>query len=857
MASRRPLDQHLWRLRGFLGEEWRWARAHEADPPSLDHWIEASVPGSIHDDLWRAGDIADPYIARNSLLCEWVPERTWVYATRFREPPRAGQECRLRFEGIDFEADIFLNGELLGHHLGMFSAAEYEVAGLLRAEPANALAVVIAPAPREEPQVGRTERVRTAKSRMGYGWDFCPRLVNLGIWDGVSMEWSGPHRIVDVSVRTTIERDSGAADLEVSVELAAGGGEALAVEASLSVDGSEVAVATVGLPADSIPGEVRTALLQLGLERPRLWWPNGSGEAVLHDLAVRLLDRAGRELDHHNQPLGIRSATLVPNEGAAPDARPYTLEINGRRSYLRGWNWVPLDALYGPRRTAKLQHLLGLARAANVNLLRVWGGGLIERTDFYEACDRLGIMVWQEFPLSSSGFADWPSDEPAYLAHLAAEAQAAVRRRRRHPSLVLWCGGNELADIRGKPLDESAPAIGLLREVVERLDPGRAWLPTSPSGPEFAYDLATIARDPDGLHDVHGPWEHQGLEEQYTLANRGTSLLHSEFGAEGMASPEVIAATVPEAERWPAGRETPVYAHRGAWWNNEPFVQRAFGGSLDDVPSLARASRLLQAEALGYSVAADRRRAWRNSGSIPWQFDEPYPMAWSTSAVDYYGRPKPAYHAVAQAYRPVTISASFARQAWAGFRAFAADVWLSNLGAERVEGSAEWRILLADGAEALRGRASARALDPDTTAAVASVSWPLAGAPGVFFLDLRLLEATGTVLAEARYLFSSTSDLAPVRSLPRVSLTATSRAAADDRWELTVRNAGRQAAVALALTDGRPLAAAGFVRVETHGSHLMPGEKRRVAIFWTDVAREDRRLTLDAWNADPVSLREP
>ncbi len=129
------------------------------------------MPGSVQDDLWRAGSIADPYVARNSLLSQWVSERTWVYAIRFQEPPRPAQGCRLRFEGIDFEADVYLNGEFLGHHRGMFGPAEFQVGHLLRAEPANALAVIIHPAPREESQVGRTDRVRTAKSRLGYGWE--------------------------------------------------------------------------------------------------------------------------------------------------------------------------------------------------------------------------------------------------------------------------------------------------------------------------------------------------------------------------------------------------------------------------------------------------------------------------------------------------------------------------------------------------------------------------------------------------------------------------------------------------------------------------------------------------------------
>jgi beta-mannosidase len=844
MIDGRPLHEAEWRLRGALGDAWRWFRAHEEDPPPLDEgWIPATVPGSVLHDLWQAGAVADPYVGRQSLLAEWVPERTWVYAVRFDEPPRPGRRAWLRFAGLDFEADVFLNGRHLGRHRGMFSEAVFEVGDLLREEPPNALAVVVAPAPAEESQVGRTDRVRTAKARMPYGWDFCPRLVHQGIWDDVTLEWTGATSIADLRVSTDLEGDGAM----VRVDVRAHDGAARA-DAALTWQGARVGRGTAVLDRDGV------ARLELSVPDPRLWWPAGEGEPALHGLQVTLHDADGAVSDRRRMRVGIRSISLVGNEGAPPDALGYTLRVNGRRVWMRGWNWVPMDALYGLRRPARLAHLVDLARRADVNLLRVWGGGLIEREDFYDACDAAGILVWQEFPLSSSGFDNAPSDDPAYLDHLRGEAEAAIRHRRHHPSLALWCGGNELTDAETRPLDERTAAIALLRDAVERLDPGRAWLPTSPSGPTFHHSLESVERDQDALHDVHGPWEHQGLEAQYELANAGTALLHSEFGAEGMASVPVLERTIPEAERWPAHRGNPVYAHRGAWWDNEPLVQGCFGGRLQDVASLSRASRFLQAEALGYAIEADRRRAWRCSGTIPWQFDEPYPEAWCTTAVDHAGRPKPAYHAVARAYRSVALSARFDRQAWGGHEAFEATVWLSNLSPDHVRGTLSSRIVLIDGSVAFGGDPAAVAIAPATTAEVASVRWAIDGRDAVFLLDLAVRDAAGRLAAERRYLFSTAHDLQPMLELSPASLEATV-AVDQDRWQVSVASRGGTAAIGVSLADGRPIDAPGYAVIGDDGFHVLPGERRTVEVVWRDVPDPERALRVDGWNVPGRAVR--
>lgn len=301
-------------------------------------------------------------------------------------------------------------------------------------------------------------------------------------------------------------------------------------------------------------------------------------------------------------------------------------------------------------------------------MFRVWGGGLIEKDSFYEMCARAGILVWQEFSLSSSGIDNKPSMAEDYRKLLKEQAEVIVRLKRNHTALAVWCGGNELQRDDGIPVDENDPLIKAIGDVVRRWDSKRKWLPTSPSGGVFLNSFENLEKCPDQLYDVHGPWEHQGLERHYELYNKGTCLMHSEFGVEGMTSARALYRNVAPQHLLPASKDNPVYFHRGAWWNNEPLVQKTFGGSLTDVEQIRRASQYMQYEGLKYAMECNRRRAFHCSGMFPWQFNEPYPNLFCTSALDYYGNPKPVYYGVRRTYAPWVVNAAFDSASFAGKR---------------------------------------------------------------------------------------------------------------------------------------------------------------------------------------------
>jgi beta-mannosidase len=813
-----------------------------------DGWIDAHVPGSVQHDLWRAGMVDDPYVGRNSLAVEWVATRTWVYHRTFEgESAWAGRRLRLRFEGVDYAARFTLNGVDLGVHESMSTPALFDVTGLLRDDAPNDLSVVFAPAPDEQDQMGRTSLVRSRKTRMGYWWDFCPRMVNVGLWDAVSLEVDGPVRIEDVWVRPAL--DAGRDRAHVSVALIVSALEQQRARVDLTIrdpDGLPVASASIG--ADLPIGEHAIEMSAI-IENPHLWWPNGYGDQPLYHATVTVasVDHPLEDPGQRSVTFGLRTVEVTANATDDPTAPPYTFIVNGRRVYINGWNWVPLDALYGVEQPDKLDAALELARRAHVNLLRVNGVGVIERADFYERCDRMGLMVWQEFLVTSSEQDRKPSEDPAYLADVVAEARRIVPRRRNHPSLVIWCAGNELEGGDKLPLDDSEPLIGALRLVAAELDPDRHWLPTSPLGRKPFNGLSSIRRDPDGLHDVHGPWLYEGLEEQYTLFNEGPSLLHSEFAVEGLTNIETLRDVFPPDELHLDRLHSPAWRHLSAWWVR-PELWREWLGVSADLESLVEATQMLQAEGVRYAIESNRRRIPRNSGSLPWQFNEPYPMAAGTSAIDYYARPKALYFAVEEGYRPVSVSARYDTVAWGGRTAFEADLWVvSALPVPVADALLEARLIDATGSVHRRVTAVAD-VQPSRPVTMATISHPLESLEhDVFFLDLRLSSADGSVLAHHRRCFSRQDSLAPLAAVETTELVIEVERG-DDVWRAHLRNEGEHAAMFVRTADARPVRAAGNAFISASHLCLLPGEATEVEIEWRGVPAESRAVSMGGWN---------
>jgi beta-mannosidase len=826
-----PLEG-TWQLRESIGETWRWYVA--APPPEALNsvapdsgapgWSTVQVPGGVVDALARSGTVPDPRRGWGSRAVEWTGSRSWVLRRLVElDESWAEGDAVLEFDGIDPGGRVFWDGTELGRVDGLYRPLRLP----LHISPGtHVLAVVIDRVPPGVPQVGRTDAVRRHAPRLGYGWDFCPPFPHQGIWRPVRLRHGARLASLEVASAATADLARGTVTVRVRAEAASG----LEVTTRLDLGDGRQLVATGPVDAHG------AVTLAIEVPHPPLWWPTGLGGQPLAELRVRI--------GNHEEVrrIGFRHLAWERTPGSPADALPYGLRVNGVPVPLTGVNWAPADAQFGEVTRERLAHLLDLARASGVRLLRVWGGGLVETPEFFEACDERGLLVWQEFSQSSSGIQSAPTEDSDVVAAFAADARLLVPARRHHPSLVLWGGGNELQGEQG-PLDtDDSAVLRALVAVVRELDPERGWLPTSPSGPEFHHRIAGSARDPSAQHDVHGPWEYQGTEAQHTLAAAGAALAHTEFGVEGMANRRLFEHLVPRETREPAGRTNPLMRHLGEWWNNAAQVGQLFGEgmALDEV---RRASQWLQASGLAIALEADRRRWPRTSMVLPWQLAESYPNAWGTALVGFDGEPKPALGVLARAFADERVTLVTDRTAWGGHSTVTASAWLwSRIGRSR-GGRLELSVLDLTGRELA---ATSVALDAvENPGARAELTAPTPDGP--FLWRARWLAADGATVDDETVLQAGDADLAGLRHLPRTALAAV---ATESGWR--VRNTGPVAAVAWGPRDVRTPDDTRRIAALADPRPLLPREERHLPLV--SGHPQDGDLVLDAWNADPVPL---
>lgn len=633
----------FWPWTPFLGKSMETGFSLSGVTP----FIPANVPGSVYDDLLRANLIKDPEIGLNSLECEWVANRWWVYKCHF-PTPRAenNQRSILVFEGIDYEATIFLNGKQMAEHKGMYTECRIDVTEDLQKSDDNLLIVVIKSAPDEMSQVGKTSLTYTQKARFNYKWDFCTRIVNLGLYAPVYIQQKGVAEITNPALRVV--------DLEGNVKFKTGitALEDSTAEIKITITAPDGKVAASLNKSLSLAKGENDFSADFKIENPELWWPNGYGAQPLYKVKAEVLDAKGS--DEYTCNLGIRTITYEQCDNAREDSLPYLIRVNGKRIYIKGANMTPLEMLYGCVTTADYETLVALAKKGNMNLLRIWGGGLIETEEFYNICDREGILLWQEFIQSSSGIDNLPSKIPEFLELLEKTVYSAVYGRRNHPSLAIWGGGNELMSEPNLPSTYEDENLAMIKKITDQLDPDRLFLPTSASGPIEYMDV----NRPGENHDVHGPWEYVGAVNHYYVYNRSDSQLHSEFGCNGMSDEKTIRHICGPEHIGVLDNDDFVWRHHGEWWNALPRDTEVVG-TPKDITEMVKIDQFIQGEAIRYAVEANNRRAFKNCGSIIWAINEPWPNVANCSLVDHYYNPKLAYKMVGEAFSPLHASLKY------------------------------------------------------------------------------------------------------------------------------------------------------------------------------------------------------
>jgi beta-mannosidase len=657
-----------WKLRDFTPGQGLAAGAHLPDHDDTN-WHPASVPGDVHTALVEIGRLAPPFYNMNVETCQWVERQEWWVRTTFEAPSGeddAGARYLLTFDGLDTLATVYLNGAEIGYHQNMFIAAVFDVTEHLRVGEDNTLAVRFEPVvasigEREiEGQWGRDpERAWVRKAQCNFGWDWAPRLVSVGIWQGVTLRRYVGARLGGVLFKTTaISPEAAEAAVVVETERWA---DVPDLEAQITLSRGEQRL------ADRVPLINGRAEAAFTIPDPALWWTHDLGEPALYELEVAL-QASGKTLDTHCEQVGIR--TIEVDQSPDPDepgTRFFTFVLNGVKLFAKGANWIPADSFVAQVDEARYRDLLELAVEANVNMLRVWGGGIYEKDVFYRLCDELGILIWQDFMFAC---ALYPDDAP-FMAEVEREAEAVVRRLHNRPCLALWCGNNEndwIDDMfnwqrPGRDFPGKRIYHELLPAIVERLDGTRLYWPSSPYGGNDPNDERE--GDRHNWQVWHGAVYPRrfGEEPKRDLSPEGISYRHyaedparfiSEFGMHAAPVLETLRRNVPATALRLDSPEL-LYRNKDEPKGKGALLMLAHTGLPSSLQEYLDFSMICQAEGLKFGIEHYRRRKFHCSGTLFWQWNDCWP-GFSWSVLDYYLFPKAGYFYVKRAYAPVLAS---------------------------------------------------------------------------------------------------------------------------------------------------------------------------------------------------------
>lgn len=659
----------------LLNDQWRLQCFDENSIPdreiiaatlSTTDWLDVEVPGDVHSTLLKYGKIEDPFYSTNVEKCRWVEDKVWWYKKEFvfNEDIKENQVVELKFDGLDTFATIYLNGAEIGKHENMFTPASFVITSkLLRGTNYIAIKLDSTISVTDKKDYDKMwysynhNRVWARKSQMNFRWDWGPRIITAGIWKDVTLEVYNTAKLDNVFVRTlNIERNF--AELLIQVEAVE-----FKVDATLEAEISliykdEKILKTIFL----IDGK---ASLKLKVANPKLWWSHDLGDPNLYELSVNLKNREA-VIDTYTTKVGIRTIEVMQTD--SKDHNKFTFVLNGVQTFSKGSNWIPAHNFIGAIKDETYIKWIAMAKEGNMNMLRVWGGGIYEKDIFYEECDKQGLLVWQDFMFTCSSYPDF---DDTFMSNVKAEIIHVVKRLRNFPCLAIWCGNNEIQWIHSqKELELTDPRLyglkiyeELMPEILSSLDPSRLYWPSSPFG----------GSDPnsDDIGDKHN-WQVWAGQIYPQIKGEGVKVdntpygisfkrfatdmtkFSSEFGMHASPVIETLKSCIPENELYYGSFEMK-FRNKDKKPNRGKLLMESYTGLPSDLEEYIDFSMLAQAEGLKYGIEHYRRRKPECSGAIIWQLNDCWPtMSWSI--VDYYLRPKAGYYYVKRVYKPILLS---------------------------------------------------------------------------------------------------------------------------------------------------------------------------------------------------------
>ena len=661
--------------------------------------VDATIPGCVHTDLMGKGLIDDPYYRDNEEKLMWIGKTDWTYERKFSIDKQVleSKNVKLICYGLDTFAEIYINGSLLAKTDNMFRTWELDAKDVLK-EGENEIKITFVstyPYMKEKIEerwltltdAGGSREIGSnyvRKMQCNYGWDWGPICVTAGIWRDIELWAYDDARIGDVQIAQ--KHDENKVELDVKTTLKDYSGKTAKANVAISFDEAIVCEKTI-----PIANKVTSVILEI--ENPKLWWPNNLGKQNMYDVRVELDDESGTVIDVYETRVGLRTLTLDMHEDEWGES--FQFKVNGVPFFAKGANWIPIDTFVTRANEDFYRRILTDAKDANMNFVRIWGGGIYEQDILYDLCDELGLCVWQDFMFACSAYPVYDAD---WLDTFKQEAIDNIIRLRNHPSIALWCGNNEIEAMDKmvtEEIDEVAGSMSwveyrkLFEEVIPELlkeyDGEHNYIPSSPFTP--GENRLTPGDPTRGDAHLWAVWHGRKPFEWYRTCEHR---FNSEFGFQSFPEPEVVNSFTLSEDRNITSYV--MESHQKSYIGNDAILQYML--SWFQLPTsfdmLMWTSQILQSLAIKYAVEHWRRKMPQGMGTLYWQLNDCWPVA-SWSSLDYLGNWKALHYSAKRFFAPVLVSGIEDKES------MSVEIHLSNDTLENIGGKVVWKLLNLDG----------------------------------------------------------------------------------------------------------------------------------------------------------------
>ncbi len=642
----------------FLNDDWQFAEEIISTSKENLFWQPATVPGTVQTDLLNLGNIPNPFIGSNENSIQWISKKPWLYKKNFSLSKETLKKRKhfLRFDGLDTYASVYLNDSLILKVNNAFRSWEIDISSIIK--PENKLLVFFKSTDSIEQkeanqlqyQLPESPRIFTRKPQFQYGWDWAPTIKTMGIWKDISLISYDNLRFKDVFLQTKTITDSLA---QITAQLTINSSEDQEVSIRITNQNTrETFFSTLDIFQNQSEYEIPFLI-----KTPKLWWTHNLGESFLYDIKIELI-KGSKTIETYRKKLGVRSIELVTKKDSIGES--FYFSLNGKPVYMKGANIIPQNIFLPEVTQEHYSKLIDDVVAANMNMLRVWGGGIYEDNYFYQLCDANGILVWQDFMFAC---AMYPGDKN-FLENVKQEAIENVKRLRQHPSVALWCGNNENSEgwhrwgWQDGRTEEHKWEIWrhyqkifneILPKIVDSLNPSVSYWESSPKygRGNQRYQYEGDAHDWWVWHDGY-PFEHFEQEVPRFM---------SEFGFQSFPNFETIQYFTKQDS---INLNHPSFSthqkHDRGFALIKEYMARDFPIPVNG-EDYVYMSQLLQSHGITKGIHAHRRAKPYNMGTLYWQLNDCWPAV-SWSSIDFFGNWKALHYKVKKAYKNVIISTS-------------------------------------------------------------------------------------------------------------------------------------------------------------------------------------------------------